>query len=1007
MGQQASVSGLSNSVTGSLDTVERNPSKQASKAKQSKAKQSKAKQSKAKQSKQKNIHSMVIVTGEGYDSAIPPRSIFDPPNVAEDEELSGEEEGEYGGGGLHNSSTWASSSFADTLTTRGDDTLSTGAHYHSAQHKRRQRKHPSQLNEVELRIQLWDSYRLARIILGKPIQSCTLRGKTILHSIRKVAEMKLELIRLGKELEMADVYREQQQQQEEEQQQQQQELAKQKKANKKHKNIKDSKDPSTDGGNKPNLSSQSSVATEKQRKSSGITQQQQQQQETLLLDPADTSTSLIDELEMKMANLRLPQGDMAQQIDEALWQQTSPAIKRKEGEKATSTTPGTTTRGRPDKGIASGTCAASSSHPDTSRDYPDDDDDNDDGDEENDIPTPVRKTKTLSTEQLLDLYKQRYETLQGAHQEMMQEFQTQLLQIQAHAETAEIREEEEDQVAPGVQPHGALENLYSTAPGEPSGAGGAGTEVVRGPTKTIPAAGTTRPKDISNSKNASSTPSKSSPSKRSRADVAMRAASSVARKYDISEQTPEERHLHTEIAKAKRSGKRRTSSQKTSPLTETLTTVAVAAAAETTTTTTQINTSEERKKLTAMIQQLMKRVEESSEETKAQFESLQEQLRAHQGMASVNEVSVLLGATPNVSFDESANQDTSSSSSASRLLEVAMQEDFQRRLRTAKTLHTLELETFKNKHAQQVVDLSGQLDAYQHQVEQQNLELQKWRRKYRHLEEMAVTPEEARQVLEELEALSPNATPAEHEQVQARVIQVLQRMTQLLSRKEKEQESMSKNMQAAVAREAETLAQLEDLLLQHELLEDDTKVSPQEWNKQLSQQRKAFEKELKDIFKREEKRMLEMERLEVQLTDLAFLAVEVEDLEVDFKVNDEVYAEELAKARNQFATNAPIIQNLNNQVKQVLASQRKAILDLERSWSRGSELEHFVKGRLSDFSSSSPSSPTAQEQLERKEAELRKTQAKLLASQQRVRDLETVMGKHRSDWTVSTVQLSD
>lgn len=50
-------------------------------------------------------------------------------------------------------------------------------------------KHPSELSEIELRVQLYDSYRLARIILGAPIKSFSLRSKTILHSIRIVAEV--------------------------------------------------------------------------------------------------------------------------------------------------------------------------------------------------------------------------------------------------------------------------------------------------------------------------------------------------------------------------------------------------------------------------------------------------------------------------------------------------------------------------------------------------------------------------------------------------------------------------------------------------------------------------------------------------------------------------------------------------------------------------------------------------------------------------------------------------
>merc|ERR1712176_1499370 len=49
------------------------------------------------------------------------------------------------------------------------------------------------LSDKQLRIQLWDSYRLARVILGKPVKDKRkLSHKSILHSIRKVAELKIQ-----------------------------------------------------------------------------------------------------------------------------------------------------------------------------------------------------------------------------------------------------------------------------------------------------------------------------------------------------------------------------------------------------------------------------------------------------------------------------------------------------------------------------------------------------------------------------------------------------------------------------------------------------------------------------------------------------------------------------------------------------------------------------------------------------------------------------------------------
>ena len=59
----------------------------------------------------------------------------------------------------------------------------------------------SSRSDEQLRIQLWDSFRLARVILGKPVKDKrNLSHKSILHAIRKVAEMKIQIIRMAQEL---------------------------------------------------------------------------------------------------------------------------------------------------------------------------------------------------------------------------------------------------------------------------------------------------------------------------------------------------------------------------------------------------------------------------------------------------------------------------------------------------------------------------------------------------------------------------------------------------------------------------------------------------------------------------------------------------------------------------------------------------------------------------------------------------------------------------------------
>jgi len=59
----------------------------------------------------------------------------------------------------------------------------------------------SHLSEKQLRVRLWDSFRLARVILGNPVKDKRkLSHKSILHAIRKVAVMKIQIIRMSEEI---------------------------------------------------------------------------------------------------------------------------------------------------------------------------------------------------------------------------------------------------------------------------------------------------------------------------------------------------------------------------------------------------------------------------------------------------------------------------------------------------------------------------------------------------------------------------------------------------------------------------------------------------------------------------------------------------------------------------------------------------------------------------------------------------------------------------------------
>jgi hypothetical protein len=62
------------------------------------------------------------------------------------------------------------------------------------------KKNKHKWTETSLRVQLWDAFRLTRVILGQPIQDTKISHNSILHSIRKVAEMKIQIIHMSEQI---------------------------------------------------------------------------------------------------------------------------------------------------------------------------------------------------------------------------------------------------------------------------------------------------------------------------------------------------------------------------------------------------------------------------------------------------------------------------------------------------------------------------------------------------------------------------------------------------------------------------------------------------------------------------------------------------------------------------------------------------------------------------------------------------------------------------------------
>ena len=81
--------------------------------------------------------------------------------------------------------------------------------------------------------------------------------------------------------------------------------------------------------------------------------------------------------------------------------------------------------------------------------------------------------------------------------------------------------------------------------------------------------------------------------------------------------------------------------------------------------------------------------------------------------------------------------------------------------------------------------------------------------------------------------------------------------------------------------------QLQHLRLQKEIFNEETQIPMDNWQEQLAVQWVVYKRQISEIMSGEEKRLMAMELLEVRLTELAFLAVEIENLQAELKENQE------------------------------------------------------------------------------------------------------------------------
>jgi chromosome segregation ATPase len=206
--------------------------------------------------------------------------------------------------------------------------------------------------------------------------------------------------------------------------------------------------------------------------------------------------------------------------------------------------------------------------------------------------------------------------------------------------------------------------------------------------------------------------------------------------------------------------------------------------------------------------------------------------------------------------------------------------------------------------------------------------------------------------------------------------------------------------------------QLRHLRLQKEIFDEETQIPMDDWREQLAVQRVVYKRQISEIMSREEKRLMAMELLEVRLTELAFLAVEIEDLQAELKENQVVFTSEIEKAQTTQESTRQRLHGLRSQVQDIMGQQRTSLEKLTKSSGRRGN-SNSAPARMAPEDGEITNLKTKLEdvsrlhrlevELAKRDEELLKTKEELRRSQQRVQELENNGGKHRSD-TDSTAQ---
>ena len=313
-----------------------------------------------------------------------------------------------------------------------------------------------------------------------------------------------------------------------------------------------------------------------------------------------------------------------------------------------------------------------------------------------------------------------------------------------------------------------------------------------------------------------------------------------------------------------------------------------------------------------------------------------------------------------------------------------VEEKMQRELAKQRELHQIEMQTVQHKHLQQLMDMSGQLETYREQVNKQNEEIAAWHDRYHQLDDVAVTPEQAHDVLGAINSITEHSTLDEQMQVQQKVVGILERMAQMYTRQVADDSQLQATLEAAKIKEKRSREDLKDLRCEEELLREETMVPVDDWREALASQRKFCKQQIEDIMSREEKRLLEMEFLEMRLTDMSFASVEIEELQKEIKENQKNHSDKVSKANTEANDVARSMYKIKKKMEEVMRKQKASIKELAAAGGSTGHKVTELQGKMNDVDLLH----TLEQELAQRDKELDQTKNDLSKMQARVELLE-------------------